>query len=370
MSSAAAPGPARVAIVFQGLKPVEKAFSGIPWGLGRGLGELGHDPVFVRAAMPRALERVHEAAGNRLPPARLLDPEWARLRSAVTRRRLAAVAPVDAVVQCATGFLLPQHPRLATYEDMTVIQATRTDRAYGGMPRRVYEDWVARQGEIYARASACLTLSPWTSASVEADYGVPAEKVHAIGAGRNIETHPVEREWWPPRFLFVGFDWERKNGAGLLRAFRALRAELPEALLDLVGGHPPVDEPGVTGHGRLSTDDPEQRRRLQRLFEAATCFVMPSFVEPLGMVYEEAGAAGIPSIGTTVGGAPYAVGEGGVCVEPSNDDALLAAMREFAEPKRASEVGRVAAMESEQTSWRAVATRACAALGLAPRPAA
>lgn len=363
-------GGARVAIVFQGSKPVEKAFSGIPWGLGRGLRELGHAPVFVRASLPRRLERLQQIANNRLSAARLTEPEQARLRSLFTRRRLAAAGPVEAVVQCATGFLLPEHPRLATYEDMTVIQATRDDVAYGGMPRRVYEDWVGRQREVYARAAACLTLSPWTSASVTGDYGVDPAKVHAIGAGRNIETHPAPREWSPPRFLFVGFDWERKNGPGLLRAFRELRAELPEARLDLVGGHPPVEEPGVTGHGTLSTDDPDQRARLRGLFETATCFVMPSFVEPLGMVYQEAGAAGIPSIGTTVGGSPFAVGEGGVCVDPNDDGALLAAMREFAEPERAREVGEAAAVASEQTSWRAVAARACAALGIETRAAA
>ncbi|HYH52661.1 MAG TPA: glycosyltransferase family 4 protein [Solirubrobacterales bacterium] len=369
MSRAGGDG-ARVAIVFQGLKPAEKAFSGIPWGLGRGLRELGHEPVFVRAASPRPVERGQRALEERFTPARLLEPGHARLRSAFASRRLQRAGRIDAVVQCATGFLLPPHPRLATYEDMTVKQATAEDVAYGGMPRHVYEAWIARQQEAYARARACLTLSPWTSESIIRSYGVGPEKVHAIGAGRNIETSPVEREWWPPRYLFVGYDWGRKNGDGLLAAFRRLRDELPEAQLDLVGGHPPISEPGVTGHGLLSTDDPDQLRRLRGLFETATCFVMPSFIEPLGMVYQEAGAAGIPSIGTTVGGAPYAVGEGGVCVDPSDQAALLAAMRTYSDPESARQTGALAAAASEQTSWRAVAARACVALGIEPEAGA
>ena len=38
--------------------------------------------------------------------------------------------------------------------------------------------------------------------------------------------------------------------------------------------------------------------------ESATCFVMPSHFEPFGIVYVEAAAAGVPSIGTVELGAP------------------------------------------------------------------
>ena len=98
------------------------------------------------------------------------------------------------------------------------------------------------------------------------DYGIAAEKVHVVGIGCNHVAPAIEREWGTPRFLFVGLDWERKNGPGLLRAFARLREELPAARLDLVGGHPPLDQPGVTGHGVLRLDVPEQHDRLERLF--------------------------------------------------------------------------------------------------------
>jgi hypothetical protein len=67
----------------------------------------------------------------------------------------------------------------------------------------------------------------------------------------------------------------------------------------------------VTGHGRLAFDDDRQRGRLAALFGSATCFVMPSFVEPFGITYVEAAAAGLPSIGTRVRGTTDSVGDGG-----------------------------------------------------------
>jgi glycosyltransferase involved in cell wall biosynthesis len=353
-----------VALVYEGLRPVEEAWSGIPSGLGRGLSELGHEVVFARAAAPPIFERARRSAAARLPAALVVDPELSRLRSAFARRRFRRAGPVDAVVQLATGFLLPAHPRIATYEDMTVIQAVESDPAYGRMPRRAREAWISRQRACYSRARVCLALSAWASRSIERDYGVPGDKVQVVGAGRNIDPRPLARDWWPPRYLFAGLDWGRKNGEGVLRAFRRVRAQIPEARLSLVGAHPDLEEAGVRCHGRLSLHSPPERRALERLFEQATCFVMPSFSEPLGLVYSEAGAAGIPSIGTTAGGAPQAVGDAGVCVDPGDGEALLAAMLRFADPEVARDAGRRAAAKRGETTWRAVAARVGGALGL------
>ena len=83
---------------------------------------------------------------------------------------------------------------------------------------------------------------------------------------------------------------------------------------------------GVTAHGPLDLADAAGREKAERLFESATCFVMPSRFEPFGMVYAEAAAAGVPSIGSTGGGAADAIGDGGLLVEPGNESALLNAM--------------------------------------------
>jgi glycosyltransferase involved in cell wall biosynthesis len=156
--------------------------------------------------------------------------------------------------------------------------------------------------------------------------------------------------------------WEHKNGPAVLEAFARLRAELPEARLDVVGTHPPIDAPGVTGHGVLRLDEPEQRRRLEGLFATATCFVMPSWYDAAGIAYVEAAAAGVPSIGTRNGGPSYLIGEGGVVVDPDDHAALLSEMRRLADAATAARMGSAARARSERFTWGAVARRLLRAL--------
>jgi glycosyltransferase involved in cell wall biosynthesis len=213
---------------------------------------------------------------------------------------------------------------------------------------------------------ACCLTTPWAADSVVHDYGIAPAKVHVVGIGGNHGAAAGERDWSRPRFLFVGMDWTRKNGAGVLRAFERLRGEVPAAHLDVVGRHPALRQAGVTGHGVLHLNVPEQRDRLERLFGTATCFVMPSHSEASAITYVEAVAAGLPSIGTTSGGSGYLIGRGGLVVDPGNDDSLLVAMRQLSDPVTAARVGAAAKRRADVFTWTAVADRLLRALLGAP----
>jgi glycosyltransferase involved in cell wall biosynthesis len=269
------------------------------------------------------------------------------------------------VVQIGTGFLAPTGVPTVTHDDMTVVQAV--EHRYGHWPamsRRAIRGRIEIQRLAYERAVACCVTTNWAAHSVIDDYGIQADKVHVVGVGRNHAPEPKPRDWSVPRFLFVGKDWERKNGAAVLRAFERLRGYVKGARLDVVGLHPAIDMPGVTGHGFLRLEIPAERGKLDRLFESATCFVMPSFHEPFGIVFAEASAAGIPSIGTTCGGSIDLLGDTGRVVEPTDDEALLAAMRELSDGDTAHELGSLARARAELLTWEAVAGRILRALAL------
>ncbi|MGI8886647.1 MAG: glycosyltransferase family 4 protein [Gaiellaceae bacterium] len=168
----------------------------------------------------------------------------------------------------------------------------------------------------------------------------------------------MARDWTRPRFFFMGYDWERKNGPMVLRAFAQLREKFPHARLDVAGGHPRIEMDGIVTHGSLDFSEPSDRAQAEALFEKATCFVMPSKFEPFGMVYVEAAAAGVPSIGTTVGGARDIIGEGaGLLVDPSDERALAEAMAALCDPEIASRMGNAALERSRHFTWPAVAER-------------
>jgi glycosyltransferase involved in cell wall biosynthesis len=165
--------------------------------------------------------------------------------------------------------------------------------------------------------------------------------------------------------LFVGIDWERKGGPLLLRAFARVRSSIPTATLDVIGGHPSLQQEGVRFHGVLSHEREHEREIVLRLFSRATCFVMPSLVEPFGIAYVEAASAGIPSIGSDLGGPRDVIGsDGGIVVAPDDEDALLEAMLRLADPETAQRMGDAASERSALYTWPKVAERLMRALGL------
>jgi glycosyltransferase involved in cell wall biosynthesis len=325
---------------------------------------LSIEPSLIDAEPPRHLAVAAKAwaAGVRRDRADgMLAPEIVKLRELTARLR-ARRQTADACVQMGSDFGEPVGVRRVTFEDMTVAQALRLPSPEARL--RSAPSWIARQRRNYANTFACCVASHWAAGSVVDDYGIDPDRVHVVGFGRNFDPVPRPKDRTVPRFLFAGLDWERKNGPMLMRAFARLRTEIPDARLDLVGETPPIDAAGVTVHGRLDRRDLAGRAQMERLFEEATCFVMPSQYEPFGMVYVEAAAAGVPSIGTTLGGAGEAIGPGGVLVDPTDERALLDAMRRFANPEHAAAAGRAARERSTLFTWRQVAERVVRALEL------
>jgi glycosyltransferase involved in cell wall biosynthesis len=356
----------RIGLAFPGDPAAASTWSGTPSGVRRGLADAGVEVVDLAVELPRpALLAARAALQLRYRDRRLglISPELAALRTAVARRRLAAAGPLDGIVQVGTGYTLDAAVPVATYEDMTVEQAAGLYPQWQALPARALARRVERQRRAYVAARACCLTSRWAARSVVEDYGIAPEKVHVVGVGRNHEPPAGPRDWSSPRFLFVGREWERKNGPRVVRAFARLRRELPDATLDVAGHHPPLEEPGVTGHGFLRLSDPGDRARAEELFRRATCFVMPSLHEPSALAYVEASVAGLPIVGTVEGGSELLIGDGGILVDPRDDDALLDAMRRLADPATAERAGALARERSELFTWRKVAERLLRALG-------
>ena len=262
------------------------------------------------------------------------------------------------------AFGTPVAGRFCTWGEISPVQLTAAYPAYTGsigfpgLTPRGLRSLVRQHERLYRKATACCVASTWAGDSLQRDLGIDAPKIRVVGYGRNVEVAPPsQRDWTVPRFLFVGRDWDRKNGAAVVRAFRRLREEVPEAELHLEGHHPRLDVPGITSYGRLDLEKPEERAKLDFLFRQATCFVMPSFVEAFGIVYVEAAAAGLPSIATVRGGTVTSVGGGGLLVEPTDDDAIFAAMRRLCEPSLARTLGSRAQARAGEFTWRKVAER-------------
>jgi glycosyltransferase involved in cell wall biosynthesis len=172
------------------------------------------------------------------------------------------------------------------------------------------------------------------------DSGVDLEHFRDLGA-----DEAAARVGWPherPAYLSVGSLTERKNVARLAGAFE----RLDRGSLAFVGDGPLRAElegrAGITLAGSVSQED------LPAWLSAADVVCQPSLVEPFGQVTLEAMACARPVVATRVGGPPEFVPAGaGVLVDPSDEEAIGAALEEAVRLPTPNSAARAAAEQHD-----------------------
>ena len=165
----------------------------------------------------------------------------------------------------------------------------------------------------------------------------------------------------------------RKGQDTLIQAWPKVRAEVPEAILILVGDGPYrqklqrlVRQHDLDGHVMFTGAVPWSD--LPSYYDAGDVFAMPCRtrrggldVEGLGIVYLEASATGLPVIGGDSGGAPDAIldGETGYVVPGGDPAAVAARIAELlSDPARARAMGEKGlAWVDREWRWELAAAR-------------
>jgi glycosyltransferase involved in cell wall biosynthesis len=168
------------------------------------------------------------------------------------------------------------------------------------------------------------------------------EVVH-YGIAAGLEPEPFADG--APRFLCIGRLIPIKGHVVLLRAFRRVLDERPDARLDVAGR-------GILEHGlkdlsrELGLDGAVRFlghvSPVQRAIEDSLAVVVPSLGEGFGMVALEAMERARPVIAASIGGLEDLLldGETGILVEPGDADTLAEAMLRLAgDPGRAAAMG-------------------------------
>lgn len=365
--TATKPRSTRIAVVAQGEVTDPRSWSGTPAGICAGLEAIGIEPVPINARPPGSKQLLTRLRRSWTWEA--TSPVFATASGAWADHAIRSAGNIDGIVAIGSGYLLRSSLPMVSFDDMTVAQGMlQTWSPVSQLPAKDAKRWRSRQEQIYQRSRKCCVCSDWAAGSVSDDYGIDDEKIKVVGLGRNFEPAVNgERDWTTPRFLFIGVDWERKGGPAVLEAFAEVRARHPAATLDLVGGHPAsIDADGVTGHGRLSLASAADREQLSLLLTSSTCMVLPSIFEAFGIAYVDAGAYGVPSIGTKVGGAADAIGGGGVLVDPTDLPALERAMLDLCDADNAQRLSTLARANALRLTWPKVAERLLAALAIVP----
>ena len=294
-----------------------------------------------------------------------------RFRSRNSRRALRNVGEqFDLVVQIF-GLFRTQGAPYVIYIDNTNELSRRHWRGWmeqeGRQLDRLY-DW---ERGLYRGALHVFSQGTPAAESVVSFYGVSPERVSVVGGGANFQTLPELPERRDgATILFVGRDWIRKGGDRLIEAFRAVRRELPEARLVVLGAaEAPRDEPGVEVLGQIY-----DRGRVEALYRDASVFCLPSRYDPYGLSISEAMGFGLPCVVSSVGALDEVVldGKTGLVVPPDDAGALTEALlRLLRDPGYASSLGAAGRRRVEEwQNWDAVAERMAPDLERAAREAA
>jgi glycosyltransferase involved in cell wall biosynthesis len=260
---------------------------------------------------------------------RLFD-RWA---AAGLPRRLGG--KVDAVIACEISalatFRTARRLGMITILDAPSLHHRAQDELHGttdspSVHRRILR---IKDREI-ALADHVLTVSE-LARQTYLDAGLPAERVHAVTLGADLELFtpgdvPPDHRAGGFLFLFCGATIRRKGFDLLLDAFdRVLRDRL-DARLRVVG--PRGDAAGLlAGRAgeRISVSGPVGQPELAHELRRADCLVLPSRNDSYGMVVAEALACGLPVLVSEMVGAKelVAAGRNGWIV-PAGDAAALA----------------------------------------------
>jgi glycosyltransferase involved in cell wall biosynthesis len=264
--------------------------------------------------------------------------------------------------------------RLWFYIDQTLSQLFDYYAFGSRLPAHVVDDAKRRERDQYRSAAGIICHSRWAAVDVMSTYGIPAERVHVVFYGANLDRSSLNL--WEARqadrygsggtrasngvlrLVFVGKEWKRKGLDRLLRAMAM--ANRSGAKIELLAiGIDPKDlpselrrVPGVEWAGFV-----DKRREAGRFIDmVAACDVgcLLSLAEAGGMSLLEFCRLGLPTIAPLTGGSPEQVVEGAThLVPPDAPDAEIAEvlLRLATDPGLLARQKEVAWRERKAADW-------------------
>lgn len=240
-----------------------------------------------------------------------------------------------------------------------------------GLKEEDAERFIATERVALKYARHVVVTSRATARALERDFEVPHKKITVAEPG----TDPALRATGtgtPLQLLAVGAVSPRKAYDILIKSLAPLKElDWRLAIAGATDRDPAaaakvraaIDEAGLSD--RVTLAGKVVPATLERFFDSADLFVMPSLFEGYGMVLAEAMARGIPIVCTTGGAAAETVPDAAALkVSPGDPEALTEALRSALENKKLRRKLADAAWEAGRAlpTWNETARRIAAAL--------
>ena len=199
--------------------------------------------------------------------------------------------------------------------------------------KKYYSDWLFRwvyylivhqiEARRLSKPSCVIANSRYTYETIKKNYPRSHIKLALCYKAVDIDRYTKmakSKEYDPakiiePIILFVGGNMQRKGVPDIIDASPNIIKQFPNTKFIIVGGDKAIDkmrekcrEKRVESNFHFTGWCPQDK--IINYYKNATLFIMPSLIEALGVTFLEAMAAGLPVIGTNVGGIPEIIQDG------------------------------------------------------------
>lgn len=211
---------------------------------------------------------------------------------------------------------------------------------------RIYKPFKILGGAYYkyfikkdiSQTDILLTQNNWSAKRFCEFCKIPSSKVHNIRFGINLKFYEGEKDYTNKKLLIVlRKGAEHAKGLDvLLKAFKLVHNQIPEATLHIVGTDIGTNEPGVKCYYN------QPREITVKLFNESSLYVMPALREPNGITYLEALANKTPIIGFNRYSFPEFTGNGKwgfICKKETIKGLAETIIYALREPERLNEMG-------------------------------
>lgn len=240
--------------------------------------------------------------------------------------RLRETGPVDAIISpgslpVATTYLKSDAPVFVwgdgTFQDLLGWY----DEFTNFCDRTVFYGHESQRIQLDNTTCTIYCAPPFVRTSIER-YGTDENRLAVIPFGANtahdfsreeiarfIHSRPRDR----CRLLFVGLDWERKQGDWAVATALELERQGLDIELAIVGSRPAALEtlPKLARYqGFIDKSTESGRQLLTQLMIDSHFLILPTKADTFGIVFCEASSCGTPSLSTEIGGVSAAISNG------------------------------------------------------------
>lgn len=267
-----------------------------------------------------ALRKIVRLTGKRILPER--EPEVLDGLAVQVEKKLKQLS-VDLIFSDSTLPISHLNTNLPVvfWADATFAGMLDFYRGFDQLTSRSIRNGNLAEQSALSKSAMAFYSSEWVRQTCINNYEVDASRIHSVLTGANLIEEPspeevkamiAERSMEPCRLLFVGLDWQRKNGDAAVALTGELNRRGLPSKLTVIGDKPGRKfPPFVEFAGKVDKSLPADQKKLSSAYAGSHFLLLPSRAEALGRVLTEANAFGVPCIATNVGGISNYIKDGG-----------------------------------------------------------